>query len=91
MMTTATVTMATQLPEAIAAHTLELLEVRQNAYGDVDQYHGSEQNVICIMAAIGAATKKEIFDGHLSAFCDYCKQKMHEEIDEVDLYEPREG
>lgn len=34
MMTTATVTMATQLPEAIAAHTLGLQEVRTNWYGD---------------------------------------------------------
>ena len=82
--------MAVKLAHEVA-HTLGLLEIRNDAYGDGISDHVYGGSAECIMGVIDSARIYDMLVGGQSAFCDYCKQKLHEEIDEVDLYEPREG
>ena len=78
-------------PAHEVAHTLGLVEIRNDAYGDGISDHVYGGSAECIMGGIDSARIYDMLVDGQSAFCDYCKQKMHEEIDEVDLYEPREG
>jgi len=69
------------------AHTLGLQEIYMDAYNDGIEDHGRNGDAVCLMTKLD---QKELayYQAHAALpLCDYCRGKVHDEIDGVDLFE----